>query len=103
MLHAPPPVVLATSVASYLAAPAAGRRVTAWLEYPASHAGSPDAVARRKANRLVIADRAGRRAQVVYDGGCAPPQRCDTPAAPPARPHPRPYPAPRGRPGRLAS
>ena len=64
MLQAPPqPVVLATSVASYLAAPAAGRRVTAWLEYPASHAGSPDAVARRKANRLVIADRAGRRAQ----------------------------------------
>ena len=40
MLQAPPqPVVLATSVASYLAAPAAGRRVTAWLEYPASHAG----------------------------------------------------------------
>ena len=85
MLQAPPqPVVLATSVASYLAAPAAGRRVTAWLEYPASHAGSPDAVARRKANRLVIADRAGRRAQVVYDGGCAALQRCDTVAAPQA-------------------
>ena len=49
-----------------------------------SHAGSPDAVARRKANRLVIADRAGRRAQVVYDGGCAALQRCDTVAAPQA-------------------
>ena len=56
---------------------------------PASHAGSPDAVARRTANRLVIADRAGRRAQVVYDGGCAAtaaaatPSRRRTPAATP--------------------
>ena len=47
MLTAPPqPVVLATSVASYLVAPAAGRRVTAWLEFPAARAVSPDAVAR---------------------------------------------------------
>ena len=85
MLAAPPqPAVLATSVASYLTAPASGGRVTAWLEYPASHAGSPDAVARRKATRLVIADRTGRRARVVYDGGCARLQRCDTVSAPQA-------------------
>jgi hypothetical protein len=80
----PQPVVLATSVASYLVAPAAGKRVTAWLEYPATHAGSPDAATRRRANRLVVSDRAGRRTQVVYDGGCAALQRCDTVAAPQA-------------------
>lgn len=85
MLAAPPQTaVLATSVASYLAAPASGGRITAWLEYPAAHAGSPDAVARRKANRLVIADRAGRRSRIVYDGGCAALQRCDTVSAPQA-------------------
>lgn len=85
MLVAPPqPAVLATSVASYLVAPAAGKRITAWLEYPATRAGSPDAAARRKANRLVVSDRAGRRTQVVYDGGCAALQRCDTVAAPQA-------------------
>ena len=56
----PQPVVLATSAASYLVAPAAGRRVTAWLEYPAARATSPDAAARRRANRLVIANRDGR-------------------------------------------
>jgi hypothetical protein len=78
------PVVLATSVASYLVAPASGRRVTAWLEYPASRASTPDAAARRRANRLVIADRAGRRAHVVYDGGCGAAQACDTVAAPQA-------------------
>ncbi|MDP9259513.1 MAG: hypothetical protein M3Q31_23590, partial [Actinomycetota bacterium] len=58
----PQPAVLATSVASYLVSPAAGRRVTAWLEFPAARATTPDAAARRRANRLVIADRAGRRA-----------------------------------------
>jgi hypothetical protein len=84
LLALPQPAVLATSVASYLVAPAAGRRVTAWLEYPATHARTPDAVTRRRANRLVIADRAGRRARVVYDGGCAALQRCDTVAAPQA-------------------
>jgi hypothetical protein len=83
MLYAlPQPVVLATSVASYLVAPAAGRRVTAWLEYPAARATSPDAAARRRADRLVIANRAGRGVQVVYDGGCAAAQACDTVAAP---------------------
>ncbi len=72
MLDAPPqPAVLATSGASYLVAPAAGRRVTAWLEFPAAHAASADAAARRRADRLVIANRDGRRVQVVYDGGCA--------------------------------
>jgi hypothetical protein len=80
----PQPAVLATSVASYLVAPAAGRRVTAWLEYPASRAATPDAAARRRANRLFIADRAGRRAHVVYDGGCGAAQACDTVAAPQA-------------------
>jgi hypothetical protein len=78
----PQPVVLATSVASYLVAPAAGRRVTAWLEYPAARATSPDAAARRKADRLVLANRAGRRTQVVYDGGCGAAQACDSVAAP---------------------
>jgi hypothetical protein len=78
----PQPVVLATSVASYLVAPAAGRRVTAWLEYPAARATSPNAAARRRADRLVLANRAGRRAQVVYDGGCAVDQPCDSVAAP---------------------
>jgi hypothetical protein len=78
----PQPVVLATSVASYLVAPAAGRRVTAWLEYPAARATSPDAAARRRADRLVLADRAGRHARVVYDGGCAVDQPCDSVAAP---------------------
>src|SRR5882672_9263819 len=78
----PQPVVLATSVASYLVAPAAGRRVTAWLEYPAARATSPDAAARRRGDRLVIASRAGRRAHVVYDGGCAVDQPCDSVAAP---------------------
>jgi hypothetical protein len=78
----PQPAVLATSAASYLAAPAAGRRVTAWLEFPAARATSPDAVARRRADRLVIANRDGRRVQVVYDGGCSPAQPCDTVAAP---------------------
>jgi hypothetical protein len=83
MLAAPPqPVVLATSVASYLVAPAAGRRVTAWMEFPAARATSPDAVARRRADRLVIANRNGRRVQVVYDGGCSIAQPCDTVAAP---------------------
>lgn len=83
MLAAPPPVaVLATSADSYLVAPAAGRRVTAWLEFPAAHAASPDASARRRADRLVIADRAGRRVQVVYDGGCAAAQPCDSVTAP---------------------
>ena len=67
----PQPAVLATSAASYLVAPAAGRRVTAWMEFPAARATSPDAVARRRANRLVIANRDGRRVQVVYDGGCS--------------------------------
>jgi hypothetical protein len=80
----PQPAVLATSVASYLVAPAAGRRVTAWLEYPASRATTPDAAARRRANRLFIADRAGRRAHVVYDGGCGAAQACDSVAAPQA-------------------
>jgi hypothetical protein len=85
MLDAPPqPAVLAASVASYLVAPAAGRRVTAWLEFPAAHAVSPDAAARRRADRLVIANRDGRRVQVVYDGGCAPTQPCDSVAAPQA-------------------
>jgi hypothetical protein len=84
MLTAPPPVVLATSVASYLVAPTAGRRVTAWLEFPAAHAVSVDAAARRKADRLVIANRDGRRTQVVYDGGCAATQPCDSVAAPQA-------------------
>ncbi len=78
----PQPAVLATSAASYLAAPAAGRRVTAWLEFPAARATSPDAVARRRADRLVITNRDGRRVQVVYDGGCSPAQPCDTVAAP---------------------
>ena len=83
MLDAPPqPAVLATSAASYLVAPAAGRRVTAWMEFPAARATSPDAVARRRANRLVIANRDGRRVQVVYDGGCSLAQPCDTVAAP---------------------
>ncbi|MDX6631178.1 MAG: hypothetical protein QOH00_3424 [Gaiellales bacterium] len=84
LLALPQPAVLATSVASYLVAPAAGRRVTAWLEYPAAHATSPDAVTRRRADRLVIADRAGRRTQVVYDGGCAAAQVCDSVATPQA-------------------
>jgi hypothetical protein len=85
LLVAPPqPAVLATSAASYLVAPAAGRRVTAWLEFPAARALTPDAAARRRANRLVIADRAGRRAHVVYDGGCGAAQACDTAAAPQA-------------------
>jgi hypothetical protein len=78
----PQPVVLATSVASYLVAPAAGRRVTAWLEYPVARANTPDAAARRRANRLVIADRGGRGVQVVYDGGCSASQVCDSVAAP---------------------
>jgi hypothetical protein len=78
----PQPVVLATSVASYLVAPAAGQRVTAWLEYPVARASSPDAAARRRANRLVIATRGGRKAQVVYDGGCSAAQVCDSVAAP---------------------
>jgi hypothetical protein len=83
MLVAPAqPVVLATSADSYLVAPAAGRRVTAWLEYPATRAITPDAAARRRANRLIVADRAGRRVQVVYDGGCSATQPCDTVAAP---------------------
>jgi hypothetical protein len=80
----PQPAVLATSAASYLVAPAAGRRVTAWLEFPAARAATPDAAARRRANRLVIADRTGRRAHVVYDGGCGAAQACDTVAAPQA-------------------
>jgi hypothetical protein len=74
--------VLATSVSSYLVAPAAGRRVTGWLEYPAARAASPDAATRRRADRLVIANRAGRRVQVVYDGGCSSAQACDSVAAP---------------------
>src|SRR4051795_1056617 len=78
----PQPAVLATSAASYLVAPAAGRRVTAWMEFPAARATSPDAVARRRADRLVITNRYGRRIQVVYDGGCSPAQPCDTVAAP---------------------
>ncbi len=78
----PQPAVLATSAASYLVAPAAGRRVTAWMDFPAARATSPDAVARRRANRLVIANRDGRRVQVVYDGGCSISQPCDTVAAP---------------------
>jgi hypothetical protein len=78
----PQPVVLATSVASYLVAPAAGQHVTAWLEYPAARAVSPDAAARRRADRLVIANRAGRSAQVVYDGGCSVSQPCDSVGAP---------------------
>jgi hypothetical protein len=83
MLDAPPqPAVIATSAASYLVAPAAGRRVTAWMEFPAGRATSPDAVARRRADRLVIANRNGRRVQVVYDGGCSPAQPCDSVAAP---------------------
>jgi hypothetical protein len=82
LVAAPQPVVLATSVDSYLVAPAAGRRVTAWLEFPAARAISPDASARRRADRLVVADRAGRRVQVVYDGGCAAAQPCDSVAAP---------------------
>jgi hypothetical protein len=84
LLALPQPAVLATSVASYLVAPAAGRRVTAWLEYPAARATSPDAAARRRADRLVISDRAGRRVQLVYDGGCAAAQACDSVAAPQA-------------------
>jgi hypothetical protein len=48
MLTAPPqPVVLATSADSYLVAPAAGRHITAWLEYPAAHALSPDEVVQK--------------------------------------------------------
>jgi hypothetical protein len=78
----PQPVVLATSVASYLVAPAAGKRVTAWLEFPAARAVSPDAAARRRANRLVIATRGGHGVQVVYDGGCSAAQVCDSVAAP---------------------
>ena len=85
MLLAPPqPAVLATSVASYLVAPAAGRRVTAWLEFPAARASTPDAAARRRANRLVVANRAGHGAHVVYDGGCAAAQACDSVSAPQA-------------------
>ena len=80
----PQPVVLATSVASYLVAPAAGKSVTAWLEYPAARAASPDAAARRRADRLVIANRAGRATQVVYDGGCSASQPCDSVSAPQA-------------------
>ena len=85
MLAAPPqPVVLATSVASYLVAPAAGRRVTAWLEFPASHAGSPDAVGAaqgqpprdRRSRRPARAGRLRRRLRGL--------QRCDTVAAPQA-------------------
>jgi hypothetical protein len=84
MLVAPPqPVVLATSATSYLVAPAAGRRVTAWLEFPAARARTPDAAARRRGDRLVVANRAGRKLQVVYDGGgCAAGQPCDSVAAP---------------------
>ncbi len=78
----PQPVVLATSVASYLVAPAAGRRVTAWLEFPAARATTPDAASRRRADRLVIANRAGRRVQVAYDGACATTLPCDSVAAP---------------------
>ncbi|HEY3612275.1 MAG TPA: hypothetical protein VGK92_01145, partial [Gaiellales bacterium] len=78
----PQPVVLATSVASYLVAPAAGKSVTAWLEFPAARANTPDAAARRHADRLVIANRGGRGAQVVYDGGCSATQVCDTVGAP---------------------
>jgi hypothetical protein len=78
------PVVLATSVASYLVAPAAGRRITAWLEFPAARARTPDAAARRRADRLVIANRAGRGVQVVYDGACGTAGACDTVAAPAA-------------------
>jgi hypothetical protein len=85
MLAAPPqPVVLATSVASYLVAPAAGRRITAWLEFPASRARTADAAGRRRADRLVIANRDGRRVQVAYDGGCATVAPCDSVAAPQA-------------------
>ena len=80
----PQPVVLATSVASYLVAPAAGKRITAWLEFPAARASSADAAARRRANRLVIANRAGRATQVVYDGGCSASQPCDSVSAPQA-------------------
>jgi hypothetical protein len=80
----PQPVVLATSVASYLVAPAAGKSITAWLEYPAAHATTPDAAARRRANRLVIANRSGRSVQVVYDGGCSASQPCDSVSAPQA-------------------
>ena len=80
----PQPAVIATSVASYLVAPAAGKRVTAWLEYPAARAATPDAAARRRANRLVIANRGGNGVQVVYDGGCTVAQACDTVAAPAA-------------------
>jgi hypothetical protein len=84
MLDAPPqPAVVATSVASYLLAPAAGRRVTAWVEYPAARAVSPDAAYRRRGDRLVIANRGGRGVQVVYDGSCGGTvQPCDTVAAP---------------------
>jgi hypothetical protein len=83
MLTAPPqPVVLAASADSYLVAPTAGRRITAWLEYPAARAVTPDASARRRANRLVVADRAGRRSHVIYDGGCSATQPCDSVAAP---------------------
>ncbi len=81
---APQPVVLATSVASYLVAPAAGRRVTAWLELPAARAKTPDAAARRRADRLVIANRDGRRVQVAYDGACGAVGSCDSVAAPAA-------------------
>jgi hypothetical protein len=86
MLLAPPPqpAVLATSAESYLVAPTAGRRVTAWLEYPATHARTPDAAARRQADRLVVADRAGRRARIVYDGGCSAAQACNSVATPQA-------------------
>lgn len=80
----PQPVVLATSVASYLVAPAAGKRITAWLEFPVARASSPDAAVRRRANRLVIANRAGRSLQVVYDGGCSASQPCDSVSAPQA-------------------
>ncbi len=78
----PPPVVLATSAASYLMAPAAGRRVTAWLEYPASRTRSPDSAASRRGDRLVVAARNGTRAHVVYDGGCSATQACNSVAAP---------------------
>ena len=78
----PPPVVLATSAASYLMAPAAGRRVTAWLEYPASRTRSPDSAASRRGDRLVVAARNGTRTQVVYDGGCSATQACNSVAAP---------------------
>ena len=79
---APPPVVVAQSATSYLLAPALSGRALSWLEYPAGRARSVDAAWRRAGDRLLVADGRGRRAKVMYDGGCRGDAGCASAGAP---------------------